>query len=147
MIKYPYIFILIIFQIYACALPEKSSYNHAHPLPEKNQNKSISKVTELGNFNIDIVFNGKALKVGNNTFHIFLHKNNDYIERATITVIPWNLEYIHGSLTQPIVTDIGKGFYAVDEINLDRSGHWKFIIQIKNEGIEDRVEFVFHAHQ
>jgi hypothetical protein len=105
---------------------------------------TMSKVTENGKFAIEIIVNQEELKVGLNTMKFSLHDvNNNALEGALITIMPWMPDMGHGVKTKPVVTEEGKGLYNADNIEFSMSGLWILKIIVKKDDIEDKAVFTF----
>ncbi len=104
----------------------------------KHFEKTFFAITEKGSFSIEILPDEQEYKIGQNVVGIVVHSNHDEdVEGAMLTVTA------EGNNERIVVREKGAGLYTASNLNLNRGGAWKLIIQIKKKAIEDRAIFTF----
>jgi hypothetical protein len=106
----------------------------------KHFRQTYFSVTEKAEFSIEILPDEKEYKIGKNVVGIVVHNRQDEdVEGADLTVTAEGIK-------EPIpVREKGDGLYIASNLDLQRQGTWKLIIQIRKKTVEDRAAFVFPA--
>jgi hypothetical protein len=104
--------------------------------------------TEQGLYFVSIDFTGPQLKVGNNSMKLFIgdRKSKEPLKnKPDIEIVPWMPAHEHGTSAQPVIKELGKGEYLVEQINLSMSGLWEIYIRI-NKGKKGEDTAVFNVN-
>ena len=105
---------------------------------------SLSQTSAKDLFQVQMVIQGKGLKVGNNRVElVLLDKNEKEVSGSQITVLPVLYRHGEGMLVKPTVIDKGEGRYMVENLYFDMVGHWEIRIKIRKGEIEDVAIFDF----
>ncbi len=117
---------------------------HKHDKFTKHLADSQLLVTEKGLYSVEMAISGKRLLVGVNNIDLIVHDANDTdVKQAEIEFTPWMPEMGHGVFDPPVLTEKGDGLYRVENVVLVMGGHWEIRINIKKDGVEDKVVFDF----
>lgn len=134
----PGIFILLIF------ISSSVFAQHGHEKPTKHLKDSILKMTEKDKYSVEMVIDKNRLLVGVNAVDIIVYDmDGKNVEGADITFTPWMPEMGHGVFTDPVVAEMGKGRYRIDNIIIVMGGHWELRFNINKDGSQDNVLFDF----
>lgn len=107
----------------------------------KHYNESLFKITDKGEFSIELLLNEKEHKIGENVIGIVIHdKNDEDVEGAKITV---NILAEGKSTGSAATIEKGDGLYIIEGVNQQRDGRWDLLIKVKKKGIEDWAVFIF----
>ncbi len=114
------------------------------PAVKKHYEESILKKTEKNLFSIEMMIAGKELRTGENKAKLIIYDmaGND-VEDAEITVtlpVPDTGQGISG---EPVITEMGGGFYDVNNIVLIAQGGRELRVTVKKYGLEDTAVFAF----
>jgi hypothetical protein len=110
----------------------------------KHYEQSLFKMTDNGLYSVEIVTKDKELKVGVNSLDIIVHDKNDKdVAGAEVKVVPWMPEMGHGVFEKPVVKERGGGVYSVENVILIMEGRWELRLDIRKNGSEDKVTFLF----
>jgi hypothetical protein len=98
---------------------------------------SVFAVTDKGEFSVEMLWGGKKLDVGKNSFDIVIHSKADMdVEGAGITIEP--VMPAHGMKAErPSISDRGGGLYRVKKLVLQMPGLWQLKVTIKKDAVED----------
>ena len=108
----------------------------------KHFEKTFFAITEKGAFSIEVLPDEQEYKIGKNVVGIVVHSNHDEdVEGAMLTVTAEGTVEVNNE--RIVVREKGAGLYTASNLNLNREGAWKLIIQIKKKTIEDRAMFTF----
>jgi hypothetical protein len=104
----------------------------------------LIKKTDNGIYNVEMIVEGKELKLGKNTIDILIRDlNGKGIEGLEITVQPWMPDMGHGIDIEPVINEKGGGIYTLDNVHISMSGHWELKLDFKRRDMKDRVVFDF----
>lgn len=120
-----------------CAASREARFTRHYP-------DSLFKVTEKGDFSIEMVVLGRELVTGTNSLDLIVHDRDDAeVMGADIRVIPWMPDMGHGVRERPAVTERGGGLYGVDNIDIMMPGRWQITVEVKKDGLSDGAVFEF----
>ena len=87
---------------------------------------SIFRITENGEFSIELIPDEKEYKIGKDVIGIVVHDKHDGdVENADIEIS------YEGMSESPIIKEKGEGLYIIKKLDLKREGHWSFQMTIK----------------
>ena len=110
----------------------------------KHYEQSLFKMTDNGQYSVEVLVKDKDLKVGVNTLDIIVHDKSDKdVAGAEIKVVPWMPEMGHGVFEKPVVKERGGGVYSVENIIVIMEGRWELRLTIDKNNTEDHVTFNF----
>ena len=104
--------------------------------------------TEQGLYIVSIDFTKAPVKVGNNSLKLFIgdHKSKAPLtQKLDIEIVPWMPAHEHGTGNLPLIKELGKGTYAVEQLNLSMTGLWEIYIRI-NKGKKGEDTAVFNVN-
>lgn len=104
--------------------------------------------TEQGLYFVSIDFKGVPVKVGNNSMKLFIgdHRSKAPLkEKLDIEIVPWMPAHEHGISKLPIIKELGKGEYSVEQLNLSMPGLWEIYVRI-NKGKKGEDTAVFNVN-
>jgi len=104
--------------------------------------------TEQGLYFASLDFAGAQVKVGNNSMKLFVGDRRTKAplkQKLDIEIVPWMPAHEHGTSTLPIIKELGKGEYSVEQVNLSMPGLWEIYVRI-NRGKKDEDTAVFNVN-
>jgi len=102
---------------------------------------SIFKVTENGEFSVEVLLPDKKVEMGVNRVDLIIHNREDQdVAGARITVEPWMPSMGHGVMERPVVSEKGGGLYNVSNVIFSMTGDWELRIEISSESTTDTVK-------
>lgn len=104
--------------------------------------------TEQGLYFVSIDFKGAQVKVGNNSFKLFIGDQRSKAplkQKLDLEIVLWMPAHEHGSGTAPIIKELGKGEYSVEQANLTMPGLWEIYVRI-NKGKKGEDTAVFNVN-
>ena len=104
--------------------------------------------TEQGLYFVSIEFTGAHIKVGKNSMKLFIGDRRSKAplkNKLDIEVVPWMPAHEHGTSELPIIRELGKGEYSVEQINLSMPGLWEIYVRI-NKGKKGEDTAVFNVN-
>ena len=102
---------------------------------------SIFKVTENGEFSVEVLFPDKKVEMGVNNVDLIIHNKNDMdVTGARITVTPWMPSMGHGVMEKPVVNEKGGGLYNVKNVIFSMTGDWELRLVIASGSNTDSVK-------
>jgi hypothetical protein len=102
---------------------------------------SIFKVTENGEFSVEVLLPDKKVEMGVNRVDLIIHNREDQdVAGARITVEPWMPSMGHGVMERPVVNEKGGGLYNVSNVIFSMTGDWELRIEITSESTTDTVK-------
>jgi YtkA-like len=106
--------------------------------------ETLLQVSAKGLFKVEMTLQGKSLKVGKNTFELFVRdKKGKEVPGAYIIVLPHIYQHGESVLIKGKVTEKGKGHYTVEGLYIEIPGHWVLKVTVKKGDKEDIVNFDF----
>jgi hypothetical protein len=116
----------------------------AEPVFTKHFNKSLFDVTRKAAYSIEVLLDDSEYDIGKGVVGLVIHNAKDEdVEDASIAIDYLNLDTYEPADKTPVVKEKGDGLYIVSDLDLNKKGHWKLLITVKSEGVEDSVEFLF----
>jgi len=104
--------------------------------------------TEQGLYFVSIDFTGTQIKVGNNSMKLFIGDRKSKTplkQKLDIEIVPWMPAHEHGTSALPVIKDLGKGEYSVEQLNLSMPGLWEIYVRI-NKGKKGEDTAVFNIN-
>lgn len=104
--------------------------------------------TEQGLYFVSIDFTKAPVKVGNNSLKLFIgdHKSKAPLtQKFDIEIVPWMPAHEHGTGNLPLIKELGKGAYSVEQLNLSMPGLWEIYVRI-NKGKKGEDTAVFNVN-
>jgi len=102
---------------------------------------SIFKVTENGEFSVEVLFPDKNVEMGVNKVDLIIHNKNDKdVTGARITVAPWMPSMGHGVMEKPVVNEKGGGLYNLTNVVFSMTGDWELRLEIASGSTTDNVD-------
>jgi hypothetical protein len=104
--------------------------------------------TEQGLYFVSIEFTRAHVTVGKNSMKLFIgdHKSKAPLkQKLNIEIVPWMPAHEHGTSTLPIIKELGKGEYSVEQVNLSMPGLWEIYVRI-NKGKKGEDTAVFNVN-
>lgn len=133
------ILFLFFFSLSSPALSAVAAAGGGQPVTfTKHFRQTFFAITEKAAFSVEILPDEKEYKIGRNVVGIVVHNRHDGdVEGAELTVTA------EGS-TQPVtVKEKGGGLYLASNLDLQRQGTWKLVIQVTDKSVTDSAAFVF----
>ena len=107
---------------------------------------SIFKVTDNGEFSVEVLLPDKKLEIGANRVDLIIHNREDHdVAGARIMVEPWMPAVGHGVMEKPIVNEKGGGLYSVSNIIFSMTGDWLLRLEISSGATTDTVKIPMPA--
>lgn len=104
----------------------------------KHFNGSLFKITDNGEFSLEILLDEKEYKIGKDVIGIVLHDKNDGdVEGANIKI------NYQGMTEPPVIKEKGDGLYTAAGLNLTKEEKWELKISIKKKKIADSATLIF----
>ena len=102
---------------------------------------SIFKVTENGEFSIEVLFPDKKVEMGVNNVDLIIHNKHDKdVAGAMITVKPWMPSMGHGVMEIPVVHEKGGGLYNIKNVVFSMTGNWELWLEITSGSTTDTAK-------
>ncbi|MDF1526598.1 MAG: FixH family protein [bacterium] len=102
---------------------------------------SIFKVTENGEFSVEVLFPDKKVEMGVNNVDLIIHnKKDEDVTGAKITVTPWMPSMGHGVMETPVANEKGGGLYNVKNVVFSMTGDWELRLEIASGSTADSVK-------
>jgi hypothetical protein len=104
--------------------------------------------TEQGLYFVSIDFTGEKMKVGNNSLKLFIGDRKSKAplkNKPDIEIVPWMPAHEHGTSVLPIIKELGKGEYSVEQVNFSMPGLWEIYVRI-NKGKHGEDTAVFNIN-
>jgi hypothetical protein len=109
----------------------------------KHFSESVFKKTDRGYYSVEACLFDGTLKTGRNDFDVIVHNSRDEdVGGASLTVVARMREGGVSSEPEKIREGV-PGLYSVDNLTLERSGHWDLLITVSKGGQVDSVVFSF----
>jgi hypothetical protein len=106
--------------------------------------ETLSQDSTKSLFKVEMILQGKSLKVGKNTFELVVRdKKGKEVPGAYIVVLPQIYQHGESVLIKGKVTEKGKGRYTVEGLYIEIPGHWVLKVTVKKGDKEDSVTFDF----
>lgn len=101
---------------------------------------SLFKVTENGEFSVEVLFPDKKVEMGVNKVDLIIHNKDDKdVTGARITVAPWMPSMGHGVMEKPVVNEKGGGLYNLSNVVFSMTGDWELRLEIASGSTTDNV--------
>jgi len=101
---------------------------------------SLFKVTENGEFSVEVLFPDKKVEMGVNRVDLIIHNKQDKdVTGARITVAPWMPSMGHGVMEKPVVNEKGGGLYNLSNVVFSMTGDWELRLEIASGSTTDKV--------
>ncbi|MHB8881285.1 MAG: FixH family protein [Thermodesulfovibrionales bacterium] len=104
--------------------------------------------TEQGLYFVSIDFRGTPVKVGNNSLKLFIgdHRSKAPVkQKLDIEIVIWMPVHEHGTSALPVIRELGKGEYSVEQLNFSMPGLWEIYVRI-NKGKKGEDTAVFNVN-
>jgi hypothetical protein len=119
---------------------------HQHAPMTQHYEDSIFKVTDNGDFSVEVLFPDKKVEMGVNRVDLIVHNREDKdVAGATITVTPWMPSMGHGVMEKPVVREKGGGLYNVSNVVFSMTGDWELRLEISSGKATDTVNIPLPA--
>ncbi len=113
--------------------------NHA-PMTQHYEG-SMFKVTDNGEFSVEVLLPDKKVEMGVNRVDLIIHNKEDKdVPGAGITVAPWMPSMGHGVMEKPVVNEKGGGLYNVSNVVFSMTGDWELRLEITSGSTTDTVK-------
>ena len=113
----------------------------AHAPMTQHYEDSVFKVTENGEFSVEVLFPDKDLEMGVNSVDLIIHNKKDMdVAGATISVAPWMPSMGHGVMEKPVVNEKGGGLYNLSNVVFSMTGDWELRVDITSGTTTDSVK-------
>ncbi len=110
----------------------------------KHYEHSLFATTATGIYGVELLIVGHTLSTGNNVIEFIIHDRDDRdVSDAEIGVTAEMVDDNHHLVNKPIILEWGEGLYRVEDILLDKPGHWKLNISIRKGENKDIATFDF----
>jgi len=104
----------------------------------KHFNESLFRITDNGEFSIEILPDDKEYKIGKDVIGIVVHDRNDGdVENADIKINYRDMK------ETPVIKEKGDGLYIVSNLDIKKEGRWELNITVKKKKKEDAAAFIF----
>lgn len=102
---------------------------------------SIFKVTESGEFSVEVLLPDEKVEMGVNRVDLIIHNKYDQdVTSARITVTPWMPSMGHGVMEKPVLNEKGGGLYNVTNVVFSMTGDWELRLEITSGSTTDTVK-------
>lgn len=104
--------------------------------------------TEQGLYFVSIDFKGTQAKVGNNNIKLFVGDSRSKAplkQKLDFEIVAWMPAHEHGTSALPVIRELGKGEYAVEQLNFSMPGLWEIYVRI-NKGKKGEDTAVFNVN-
>lgn len=103
--------------------------------------------TEQGLYFVSLEFTETQVKVGKNSMKVFIgdHRTKAPLKGLDIEVVSWMPAHEHGTSTLPVIRELGKGEYSVEQVDFSMPGTWEIYIRI-NTGKKGEDTAVFNVN-
>jgi hypothetical protein len=107
----------------------------------KHFNESLFKITEKGEFSVEILLDEKEYKIGRDVVGIVIHnKHDEDVEGALVSV---TIKTPDNTIESPSVKEDRGGLYLMSAKGFKRGDKFELKIIIKKKKIEDSAVFIF----
>ena len=112
----------------------------AHAPMTKHYGDTLFKVTDDGEFSVEVLLPDQKVEMGVNKVDIIIHDRNDRdVAGADITVTPWMPSMDHGVMEKPVINEKGGGLYSVTNVVFSMTGEWELRLRISVGSTTDTV--------
>lgn len=104
--------------------------------------------TEQGLYLVSLDFAGSQGRVGKNSMKLSVMEYRSKApvkEKLDIEVVPWMPAHEHGASGIPVVKELGKGEFSVENVNFTMPGLWEIYVRI-NKGKKGEDTAVFNLN-
>ncbi|MGC2061972.1 MAG: FixH family protein [Thermodesulfovibrionales bacterium] len=132
-------FVCLVFRASPCNAHDNGGSTKKHSFT-KHFKETFFAITGKAEFSIEILPDEKEYKIGRNMVGIVVHnKHDEDVEGADLTVT------VEGMAEGITVKEKGGGLYLASNLDLQRQGTWKLVIQVRNKSVADSAAFMFPA--
>jgi hypothetical protein len=141
------VFILGMMSWMGCATPMTAPpQGETHAPMTQHYEDSVFKVTENGEFSVEVLFPDKKVEMGVNNVDFIVHNKQDKdVTGARITVTPWMPSMGHGVMEKPVITERGGGLYNIKNVVFSMTGDWELRVEIASGSVTDTVNIPLPA--
>ncbi len=112
----------------------------AHAPMTKHYGDTLFKVTDNGEYSVEVLLPDQKVEMGVNKVDIIIHDRNDRdVAGADITVTPWMPSMDHGVMEKPVINEKGGGLYSVTNVVFSMTGEWELRLRISVGSTTDTV--------
>ena len=112
-----------------------------HAPMTQHYDDSLFKVTDKGEFSVEVLFPDKKVEMGVNRIDLIIHNKMDKdVAGARISVAPWMPSMGHGVMEKPVVDEKGGGLYSLSNVVFSMTGDWELQIEITSGSVTDTVK-------
>ncbi len=112
----------------------------AHAPMTKHYGDTLFKVTDDGEYSVEVLLPDQKVEMGVNKVDIIIHDKNDRdVAGADITVTPWMPSMDHGVMEKPVINEKGGGLYSVTNVVFSMTGEWELRLRISVGSTTDTV--------
>jgi len=112
----------------------------AHAPMTKHYGDTLFKVTDDGEYSVEVLLPDQKVEMGVNKVDIIIHDRNDRdVAGADITVTPWMPSMDHGVMEKPVINEKGGGLYSVTNVVFSMTGEWELRLRISVGSTTDTV--------
>jgi hypothetical protein len=112
----------------------------AHAPMTKHYGDTLFKVTDNGEYSVEVLLPDQKVEMGVNKVDIIIHDKNDRdVPGADITVTPWMPSMDHGVMEKPVINEKGGGLYSVSNVVFSMTGEWELRLRISVGSTTDTV--------
>jgi len=112
----------------------------AHAPMTKHYGDTLFKVTDNGEYSVEVLLPDQKVEMGVNKVDIIIHDKNDRdVAGADITVTPWMPSMDHGVMEKPVINEKGGGLYSVTNVVFSMTGEWELRLRISVGSTTDTV--------
>lgn len=121
-------------------------YGEPHAPMTQHYEDSLFKVTNNGEFSVEVLFPDKKVEMGVNKVDFIIHDKQDRdVTGARITVTPWMPSMNHGVMEKPVVIGKGGGMYRIENVVFSMTGDWELRVEIASGSVTDTVNIPLPA--
>jgi len=136
---FPLILALIMLAGYATSETAHGE-GEAHAPMTKHYGDTLFKVTDNGEYSVEVLLPDQKVEMGVNKVDIIIHDKNDRdVAGADITVTPWMPSMDHGVMEKPVINEKGGGLYSVTNVVFSMTGEWELRLRISVGSTTDTV--------
>ena len=111
-----------------------------HAPMTKHYGDTLFKVTESGEYSIELLLPDQKVEMGVNKVDIIIHDKKDRdVAGADITVTPWMPSMDHGVMEKPVVNEKGGGLYSATNVVFSMTGDWELRLRITKGSTTETV--------
>lgn len=120
-------------------MPKRSEDKMHSPMTQHYEG-SLFKVSENGEFSVEVLLPDKKVEMGVNNVDLIIHDKQDKdVAGALVTVEPWMPSMGHGVMEKPVVNEKGGGLYNISNVVFSMTGDWELKIRIISGETTDSV--------